>query len=73
MSKPPGVQFGVNADGLYLRVTPSDRVADAIYNAVEEALDAGWTVERFRREAAECWRLHLKARAESDARAWSTP
>jgi hypothetical protein len=71
MSKPPGIQYGITASGPYLRVSPRDRVTDAIYDAVEAALDDGWTVEEFRREAASCWSICLAERKRSDEDAWS--
>ena len=71
--KPPGLQLGVDGNGAFMRVTRSDAATDAIYAAVETAIDAGWTVEQFRREAAECWSVYLRERERSDAKVWARP
>lgn len=73
--KPLGIQYGLDATSgkPFLRVTPRDQVMDAIYDAVEAAIDSGWTVEEFRREAAEGWRIYMADRKRSDERAWSRP
>jgi hypothetical protein len=55
---------------MFTRITRPDRVQDGIYSAVETAIDAGWDVERFRREAAECWDIYLREKMERDAREW---
>lgn len=39
----------------FLRVTPIDRVADNIWDAVEAAQSAGWTPKQFINEAKEAW------------------
>ena len=74
MSKPPGLSVALTgAGGISLRVTPSDRIADKVWDAVEDAIDAGWTVERFRREAAECWDGYMSEKRKRDADAWRKP
>jgi hypothetical protein len=51
-------------------IVRSDRVQDGIYKAVEAAIDAGWTPEQFREEAAECWDIYLSEKRRTDAAAW---
>ena len=48
-----------------------NRTQDRIWDTVEEAINAGWTVEQFRAEAAECWVEALRQRAKSDSDAWN--
>jgi uncharacterized protein YbdZ (MbtH family) len=52
------------------QIVRPDRVQDAIWEAVEKAIDAGWQVENFRQEAAECWSEYLRQKKESDAKEW---
>lgn len=61
MSKPLGVSLTMGADGLpCMSVVQSTPVEDAIYRAVEEAIDRGWSPEMFRREAATAWEYRLE-------------
>jgi hypothetical protein len=48
-------------------VTPT-RGEDAVWRAVEEAIDAGMTPERFKAEAAEAWVHFLRERAKDAER-----
>lgn len=64
MSKP----YGMTAA---LQIIRPDAVQDAVWDAVERAVDAGWTVEQFRSEAADCWNEYLRQKRESDMKAWS--
>ena len=68
MTKPPGLRLELDREGdLSMRVIHSTPVEDAIWRAIEEAIPAGWTVERFRNECEEAW-LEYKRREEEDAR-----
>jgi hypothetical protein len=56
MSKPNGLVLAIGNDGLpSMFVRPHDRVADKIWDAVSEAVIAGWTPEQFRTEALSSW------------------
>lgn len=52
------------------QIVKPDRIQDAIYEATQQAIDAGWTVDQFRREAAACWRIYLDERQRLDAEVW---
>ncbi len=56
MGKPSGISLGRSAQGPTLSVTPISRAEDAIWNAVEEAFDAGMTPERFKAEVVQAWK-----------------
>ena len=53
--KPPGISLGVGSNGLGMRVTQSSRVEDKIWEAVQEAIAANWSVEMFKQEAAQAF------------------
>lgn len=59
--KPLGIGLSVDVQTGSLRyfVTPIDRVADQIWDAVREAILANMTPDQFKREAAEAWKHHL--------------
>lgn len=64
MSKPIGISLSM-IDGIpRYQVTPRDRVADQIWDAVREAINANMTPDQFKSEAAEAWTHHLKDDAE---------
>jgi hypothetical protein len=67
MSKPLGIrlEFGGGA-----HVVRPDQVENAVWDAVEAAVDAGWTVEEFRRECAEAWRSRLLHEADQARKEW---
>ncbi|MCR4340875.1 MAG: hypothetical protein NUW01_13425 [Gemmatimonadaceae bacterium] len=50
-------------------VRPSE-AQNAIYGAVESAIEAGMSVEQFRREAWECWEIVRREQAEREDKAW---
>lgn len=65
MSKPLGVSLAVDADGnARMFVTPSDRVADQIWDAVREAINANMTPKQFLSECEDAWQHHLKQDGE---------
>lgn len=65
MAKPNGI--GIYSDGhsVALRITQSSRNVDQIWDAVQCAVDAGMTVEQFKREVAQAWADKLRQDAES--------
>lgn len=63
MSKP----LGMTAD---FRITHPDRVEDKVWEAVEEAIDAGWTPERFMREVRSDWSAYLAQKRKDDDRSF---
>jgi hypothetical protein len=67
--KPPGLALGFDGNGLTMRVTQSDRASDAVWNAVQEALDAQWTPEKFIREVYGAWEHERKERTKSELEA----
>lgn len=71
MSKPNGIEMYLTQSGdIGMRVVPIDRIADRVWDAVEEAINAGWTVEQFRCECAEAWAHTLRKQAEWAERDW---
>lgn len=71
--KPLGISLFVNGDGPSMRcVTPSP-VEDAVWDAVEAAIQAGWTPQRFKSEAAAAWEHELKDQAEQARKELSKP
>ena len=56
----------------FFRVIQPTSVQDAVWEAVEQAIDAGMTVEQFRREAADCWAEKLRQKAKDDTHAWES-
>ncbi len=60
MGKPSGIHLGMTSRGPVLSVTAISRAQDAIWNAVQEAVDGGMTPEQFRREVVQAWAEELK-------------
>ena len=73
MPKPLGLGFRVVEGAVVLGVTQRNRVADAIYDAVQEAVLSGWDVAGFRLEAASCWDLVLENERKRTAKEWEKP
>ena len=69
--KPLGIDMRLHGNAIVFGVTRSDRDTDAIWAVVEDALCAGWTVERFRNECAQAWAHEQAERAAADAKAWT--
>lgn len=69
--KPLGIKLGLSDGVPYMRVTPTDYAADKVWEAVREAIIAGWTVERFRSEAADAWKYELAEAAKHAAKEWA--
>ncbi len=59
MSKP----YGLTADFRIIRPT---RIEDKVWDAVEEAVNAGWTPRQMMQEVRECWAESLKQKAQDD-------
>jgi hypothetical protein len=64
--KPLGIGLGVYDGTLKMRVTPTSRATDAIWEAVEEARCASMTVKQFIAEAREAWEYHAKQDLKGD-------
>jgi len=63
--KPLGIAFRPDASLLVLK--PS-RVEDKVWEAVEEAISAGWTPRQFVAEAADAWSQGLRDAAKDRSR-----
>lgn len=73
MSKPHGIAMSI-VDGVpRMGVTFPTHAEDKVWDAVENAIDAGWDVERFRRECREAWSQTLKTRAKWADEDWRKP
>ena len=48
-----------------------NKVQDAIYSAIELAMNNGWTPAMFKSEAAECWSIRLREKERDDRKEWS--
>ena len=68
--KPLGLRLTMDGGMRVIKPSPTE---DAIYRAVEEAINSGWTVEQFRSECAQCWGIYLQNRARDDAARWEKP
>jgi len=53
--KPLGIGFGISNGLPTMGVHTPSRVEDAVWDAVEEAISAGWTPAKFRREVIAAW------------------
>ena len=69
--KPNGLRIGYGPGGLALSVTTPDRVSDAIWSAVQAAIESGLTVRQFRVEAAQAWDHELTEARKDAAKDWS--
>ena len=64
--KPPGIYLNTIRNGdVTFNVRKPSRVEDAIWNAVQEAIEAGWTAKQFRQEAASAWEDELGRQAKA--------
>ena len=68
MGAPGRVYLGVNKTGLVMGVRPNDRVEDAIYDCVQQAIEAGWTPTQFKRTLYSAWEYELKEKHERELR-----
>jgi hypothetical protein len=69
--KPAGITFGMGANGPTLGVTRPSRAEDKTYEAVEEAILEGWTIERFLCEAREAWLHHKQEEVKTAEDEWT--
>ena len=62
MSKPTGLAVVMDtASGVpQFAVKQSSRVENAVWDAVQTAVDAGWSPEQFKREVADAWQEKLR-------------
>ena len=66
--KPNGIEVGLYHNGqLTFRATQPTRTEDAIWDAVEIAINEGWDAHRFRNEVADAWADKLKQDAKEAA------
>lgn len=69
--KPSGIRLTAGAGGIGLHVTRPSRVEDAVWEAVSEAICAGWTPEQFSSECAGAWDETLDESRKDAAKAWA--
>jgi hypothetical protein len=62
--KPPGIYAALHGGSVTFNVRQPSRVEDAIWNAVQEAIDAGWDAKAFKAEAASAWEEELRRQAK---------
>jgi hypothetical protein len=63
--KPLGMAFAPDAS---LHVLKPSRVEDKVWDAVQEAIIAGWTPRQFVSEAADAWSQELRNEAREKSR-----
>lgn len=63
-----GIRLSVNEAGLGMRVVHPTGVEDKVWDAVEAAIEGGWSVDRFRSKAASAWADYRKREADDEAR-----
>jgi len=68
---PLGVSLTANPIGF--SVNHPSRVEDAVWEAVEAAIEAGWSPKRFKEEAAGAWRERLTDEAKDAYRELTSP
>ena len=66
--KPNGISLNLSDGAINMQVNRPSKTEDAIWDAVEEAIAAGWTPENFRTEAASAWCQLLRDEAEHAAK-----
>lgn len=69
--KPNGIEF--TSPYPSMRVTRPSAPEDAVWDAVEKAIAAGWDARRFRLEAAEAWQHELREAAKEAVRELTAP
>lgn len=67
MTKPAGIALDLQSG---FRVTQSSATEDRIWDAVRDAIAAGWTPRQFRNEAASAWDYELDERRKHAAKEW---
>ena len=64
MPKPMGLDFTISDRGMSLHSVRPSHAEDAIWDAVETAINNGWTPEQFKIEAASAWKDRQKQDGE---------
>jgi hypothetical protein len=64
MSKPLGIVLSADIGGIGLSVRKPSPVEDAIWDAVEKAIDDGWTPKQFRQEVLASWEEKIDQNAK---------
>jgi hypothetical protein len=62
--KPNGISMSIVEGELRLTANHISKVEDMIWDAVEEAINTGWTPEQFKAEAASAWEERLREDAK---------
>ena len=62
--KPSGIALYADRNSIGLKVHKPTRTEDAIWNAVEEAVNEGWTPAQFKAEVISAWEDKLKQDAK---------
>lgn len=62
--KPTGLGLTVTESGIGFAVRRPSKVEDAVWEAVEMAIAAGWSPEQMRSEVADAWREKLRDEAK---------
>ena len=65
MSKPPGIGLTVTGDSLSFKIHTASKTEDAIWEAVDIAIDEGWTPEKFKLEAWSAWEQRIRDDAKT--------
>jgi len=73
MSAPNKVGIGFSDGVPTFFVRPRNSSVDRIWDAVEEAINSGMTVEQFKNHAAEAWTDTLQKHAKWAADDWRKP
>jgi len=68
--KPNGLALTVGNYGLGMRVITPTRAENAIWDAVETAIEEGMTLDRFRREVLDAWEQKRKDDLKAEMRDW---
>lgn len=63
--KPTGLGFKLTDNGIGFSVNRPSNVEDAVWEAVELAISAGWTPQQMRLEVADAWREKLRDEAKA--------
>ena len=64
--KPNGLSMSVSeSGGIGFSVSTPSKVEDAIWEAVELAIESGWTPQQFKNEISEAWREKLNDDAKN--------
>lgn len=62
--KPNGLNIQATEGSVRFSVGTPSKAEDAVWDAVEAAINAGWSPQRFKDEASEAWRVSLHDEAK---------